>query len=563
MRRLCLILLAAALHLCPMPAGAINLAIEGNEHLSRGIILEAASGADCPSHDSLCVKDVCAAIAGRYWDAGYLDAVVECERLHPGSDTIRVAVTEGPLSSLKRVEVVGAVAFDETRLTRMFERDIGSPFSSVRLEDGIHKLLEFYDEQGYPAASLTPEMVWAGEGWVEVTLRVDEGNRATVGNVIFSGLTKTRRGIVLAESGVSVGGVYDGERIDGVPARLMALGVFEDVSGPVLSFGPGDSVVTVAYEVVEARANRAEGLIAYAPAKENGKVIGSLDLELGNIGGTLRRLRVFYDRPGPDRLRWSIGYREPRLAGTPVALDAGVLSDVLEASYARRKMSLGIRFRREARLEVGLGGSVGVTKDRTRVATDGDFSERGLAFDLRYEGRDRPANPRSGGLLSWAQEISSLHFEGAGSGDRTLSGLDLGGELAVEATRDNVLVVGSRFTGVFSSKGPVPSSHKIRLGGFGSLRGYAEEWFTVEEALVLTFEARRVLSGDSRFYAFVDGATIKNENREFGDLTQLPFGYGFGFVGGTRDGLFRLEIALGRGDTLSEAKLHLGLVRRF
>jgi hypothetical protein len=64
-------------------------------------------------------------------------------------------------------------------------------------------------------------------------------------------------------------------------------------------------------------------------------------------------------------------------------------------------------------------------------------------------------------------------------------------------------------------------------------------------------------------YAFIDGATIEDGGYDFGTLKRLPFGYGVGFMAGSRSGIVRLEIALGRDDMFSDAKLHLGLVQRF
>jgi translocation and assembly module TamA len=563
MMRLLTILVVLAVLGDGSACGAGRVVLIGNSHLSSKTLLAAASGVDCAAGDSLCVEDICRAVAACYWEAGYLDARVECAGSRPGSDSIPVFVVEGDLSKLKAVRITGSSAFAEGDLARLFRDQVGAPFFSERLEEGILTLLRFYDEHGYPAASVEPEMVRAGRGWLEVTLRVDEGRRATVDNVIFKGLTRTKRNVVLAESGIPVGEIYDGKRLDDVPARLMALGVFEDVSPPVLSFGAGDSVVTVAFDVQESRTNRVEGIVAYAPRVGQGDMIGSLDLELGNIAGTLRSLRVLYDRPGPSRLSWSIAYREPRVAGLPVALDAGILSNVLEDTYALRRVSLGIGLRSEARVELGLGGFMGTTRDRSASGGEGDFRERGLSFDFRYEGRDRPANPRSGGLFFLSHEISTLDFDRVDSEDRTLSSLDAGAELLAGIRGDNVVALGGRFMGAFASPGRVPPSHLMRLGGFGSLRGYPEEWFSVEEALVLTLEARRLVGNDSRIYAFVDAAAMEGAGRRLGDLEQLPFGYGIGFVGGSRNGAFRLEVALGRGDDFSDAKLHLGLIQRF
>lgn len=542
---------------------AAEVVIEGNKHLSQKDLLGRVSAVECDSLDATCVETICRAVADRYWEAGYLDAEVECERPDNDSGAVLVTVTEGILTNLESIEVDGSEVYGESELARLFEPYVGSPFSSARLEAAIEALLSSYDGRGYPAASVQPEMVRVGDGRLEVTLSVDEGRRARVGNVIFSGLAGTRREILVAESGIAIGGTYDGKQIDGAQARLMALGVFDEVSEPVLSFGPGDSIVTVAFEVRERRANRVEGLLAYAPGREDGEVIGSLNLELGNIAGTLRSLKVLYDRPGPNRLRWNVVYREPRLLGLPVSLDAELFSDVLEESYARRKASLGVAFRREAGLELRLGGFFGVVKDRSETGGEGDFGERGFMFAFEYEARDRPSNPRRGYVFSLTHEISSLDFDRPEVEDRTLSTLGVGGEYVFEMNPDNAVALGARFMGAFSSAGSVPASHIVRLGGAGSLRGYPEEWFGVEEALVLTTEARRVLGGDSRIYAFLDVATFEGAGRDFEDLSQLPFGYGAGFVGGSKAGVFRLEIALGRGDSFSEAKLHFGLLRRF
>jgi outer membrane protein assembly factor BamA len=560
MRTVLLVLLAA---LSGYPSTeAAELLIRGNEHLSRGAIVEAAAET-CPGSDSACVDAVCRAVAERYWESGYLDVGLTCDRLGQDGDTVLISLEEGEVSRLGSVKVLGSRALRASELEHAFDDEIGRPFTSASLERGIAALLGLYDRRGFPAAGVQPEMVSREKGRVEVVLRVDEGARAKIGRVVFTGLTGTRRKTLIAESGIAEGALFDGGRVSEARPKLMALGIFLSVSEPIISFGTGDTTVTVTFEVTEAKTNRVEGLVAYAPAEQKGKVVGSLNLELGNIAGTLRRLRVLYDRPGPDRLRWSIAYREPRLIGAPVALEAGAWSDVVESSYARRRLTLGLKFRGEARWELGLGGVLGVTKDRSGGGGEGDFSERGVSFDLGYEGRDRPANPLSGGCFAVSHEVVSLDFDSQEARDRTLSSLGGEGECVIGVTRNNVLTIGMRFDGVFSSSGSVPPSHMIRLGGAGSLRGYPQEWFRVEEALVLTLEARRVLGGYSRVYAFFDGATLEDQVRDLGDLKGFPFGYGIGFVGGARDGVFRLEIALGRDDGFSDAKLHLGLVQHF
>jgi outer membrane protein assembly factor BamA len=512
--------------------------------------------------DSICIDAICKSVAEYYWEEGYLDAEVSCGRPRPDADTVRISISEGTRSKLRAVSITGASAYDSTRVEAVFGDQIGLPFSRSGLEKGITEVLAFYDARGYPFITVQPDVVSTGDGWVELGLKVDEGQRARLGDVRFTGLSKTKPDVALLESGLVPGEIYDGDKIGQVGPRLLALGVFESVSEPALSFDRADTTISVTFEVVESRASFFEGLVAYAPSAETNKFVGSLNLEMLNIAGTMRRLSVLWSKPGTGRLTWSIDYSEPRIFSKPLDARLRIFSDVIESSFARRRFDVGIAFRGDPRLELGAGAFFGVIKDRSMGVGEGDFSERGVSFDFLYEGRDYALNPRSGLAASVAHEVASLDFEEAESQDRTLTGL----EVLVEYAADLGSVVPAlraRYHGAFTSRGDVPESHLIRLGGMRTLRGYPEEWFVVEQGLVLTVELRHVLSRNSRIYAFVDGAALDNDAYDFADLDESPLGYGIGFMGGSRSGIFRLEIALNRDAAFGDANLHLGLVQRF
>ncbi|MFC1799613.1 outer membrane protein assembly factor [Candidatus Eisenbacteria bacterium] len=556
--------LAAALSVPALtaPAVAVDFAIEGNSSISSEAIIESASAVACAGVDSVCIDAMCNAVADRYWESGYFDVRISCLEPGAGEDTVRISITEGMQASLKSVTVGGAAARDSAGLEAVFDQQVGRPFTGAGLEQGISELLRTYDGLGFPFTTVQPDLISTGEGWVSVGLRVDEGPRATIGDVGFKGLKGTRSGVLLRETGLVPGETYDGEKADDARAALMALGVFEDVSGPEMRFDITDTTISLTYEVVEARNSLFEGMVAYAPSAEANRLVGSLHLELKNIAGTLRRLRVLWNKPGEERLNWSVDYREPRILGWPVSGLFEVFSDVVETSFARRKIELGLAFTGERRLELGFGGFLGATKDRTLEGGEGDFNERGVSFAFRYEGRDRPVNPRSGLFVSLRNEVSQLSYQEESSLDRTLTGQDLDARYIADA-RFAVLAFRLLYKGVFASEEVVPQSHLARIGGMRSLRGYPEEWFFAEQALVGSLELRRVLGRHSRIYAFLDVATLEDESHDFGDLTAPPLGYGFGFMGGARTGLFRLEVALGREDTFSDARLHFALTQPF
>jgi translocation and assembly module TamA len=536
--------------------------IRGNARLSTEEIAAAARSVACVDPDSLCVAAVCRAVAEAYWGQGYLDAEIKCERAAADGDTIRVDVVEGEPTSLASVTLEGADPEDVPELRAILAAG-DLPLSQQAIEAGIDRVLAFYDARGRPLATARPEVRRLDPGRLEIVLKVSPGARATLGGVVFRGLKRMRASAVLPETGLRPGEPYDGAEVDRARERLLALRVFESVSDPDLILGSVDTTVSVGFDVTEARAGSLEGALAYSPGAGDKKVAGSINLEMLSIGGTLRRASVLWRRSGDDRLVWSLSYREPRLAGRPFALDAALASDVVDTSFARRRLTLGLVYVGQPHLEVGVGGSLGSTRDRALAGGEGDFSERGLTFRLRREGRNRPINPESGFFMEITEEVEVLSYSEGPSLDRTLTAVGARAQYLLGLTARTKLAPGGFFAGVFSTSGEVPVSHLVRLGGGGGLRGYPEEWFTAQQALVLTCEVRRLLGPDSRVYAFFDAATLDAETHSFGDLSEAPFGYGVGFVVGTTAGLLRLEIALGRGDDWSQAKLHLAVTEQF
>ncbi|MFZ1946822.1 MAG: POTRA domain-containing protein [bacterium] len=539
-----------------------DLVVLGNSGLTLDEIRSAADTISCGGLDSLCAEKICRAIAGLYWSRGWLDAEVRCERM-PGSDTVSVWIAEGSPTPVSSVEILGARADELAQLETAFAGAVGRPLVEADLESGIDQVLGYYDGRGYPLAGLVPEITRRDDGGLDVVLRVTPGPRARLGTVDLSGLRITKAPVARRETGLAPGQPYDGPRVDQARWRLAALGVFEEVSEPVLAFDARDTTISVRFDVKEARANIVEGALAYSPSARLTKVVGSLSVEMLNLGGTLRRARVVWVRRGDHRLRWNLYYREPRILGRPFAAEAELASDVVDSSYARRKLSVGAIYVGEPRLEVASGAFLGSTKDRSLEGAEGDFTEKGISFRLRHEGRDRPVNPESGTFFELTHEVESLHYADSSSLDRTLASVGARAQWILGAGWPAKLAVGGLFAGVFSSSGAAPVSHLVRLGGADNLRGYPEEWFSAERAVALSLEARRILGARSRVYAFLDAAALEGGAYSLSKLGDQPFGYGLGFMGEAGTGTFRVELALGRGDTWREAKIHLALAEPF
>jgi outer membrane protein insertion porin family len=119
---------------------------------------------------------------------------------------------------------------------------------------------------------------------------------------------------------------------------------------------------------------------------------------------------------------------------------------------------------------------------------------------------------------------------------------------------------------VESTESTVPLYDQYFVGGTNTVRGYREEQFHGERVWWTRTELRYRLSTRSRAYGFADvgGFDRGAANPASSSGNDAFVGGGIGVSLETRaSGIVRFEIALGRGDAFSDAKVHVGLEQEF
>ena len=104
--------------------------------------------------------------------------------------------------------------------------------------------------------------------------------------------------------------------------------------------------------------------------------------------------------------------------------------------------------------------------------------------------------------------------------------------------------------GIWVENGNVHKGQKIRYGGVNNLRGYRDDQFISASLCIPSMELVSNVRKDLQLFAFIESA-IQKEHMPY------PLGFGMGIKQVSRSSIVSATIGLGKGDPISEAKLHI------
>ena len=256
-----------------------------------------------------------------YRDRGYLDAVVEIDRLDFNEDfsgvVVHVVVDEGAPYTVSELRIMGVDQIPGTRgadgemLTRpaelvFSERELlgrtklkpGVKFEKLRVDSDRMDLREFFGALGYLSHQslrdtswkfLEPELVFDVEQkTVSVTYRIVQGQQLKIREVRISGANHTRDRVLRSKITVQPGQIADMKEVLRSLRRLTATGYFSDDrrplehNEPTFRFIPTDDPEWVDVEFIVEEGRVVDFEIAGGLDSNNG-IFGILSLGMRNF----------------------------------------------------------------------------------------------------------------------------------------------------------------------------------------------------------------------------------------------------------------------------------------
>ena len=504
---------------------------------------------------------------------GYADADV-CINVEESTRTNRIIVTitanKGELYTFGQLSFEGNTLISDEYIDRLFEVRPGDEYSLEGIRETIEAITDAYGRQGYVDAfvDFEPELV-EGEYRYNVHFKIVEGEQFRVGLIRVFGNTSTKTSVILHETLLIPGEIFNTLKLKASERRLTNIGYFKNVNVYIVK-GTESSLLEGNYrdvyiEVEETNTGQFSAFLGYSSVEElfggisiternfNHEGIYSmwrdglytlrgggeyLNLSL-QIGQKSRTYTLSWTKPYFMDTKWSIGFDLSNSTTEYISkeynLDTTAL--VLRANY---NINQFLRFGLQYRLKNGFvdlhHGGKHISELEKESHIHGLISAVGTS--LSYDSTDHPVKPscgfRSKLFLEYAGLGGDHKFFGAGYLNSYY--YPIGSRLVVKYRAD------LRFLQPLGSTRyeTLPLDERIFLGGDFMVRGfrpyrlgphYKHHRDVPRGGLSLQFcsvELSRRIFNDFEAYAFLDAGHLSAGTWEFGRMS-VSIGYGLRF----------------------------------
>jgi len=532
-----------------------EIEFKGNDDFSSAWILE---NIDISSDDSIIVRQ----IEELYKSSGYYNIRVMFDTENDQKPVINIV--EGSLSLINAIELINIdkALFEKINLIK--ESYIGSAASRENIDNFGNDILFYLADNGIPFARGEWEYFdFCDSINICLGFKILSGPKSTISTISFSGIKRTKPGIIFKNINLSVGQTYSESKISDAEQSIESMKYLE-ISAPfsVGSRSDGDSSEILFY-LNELPSTRFDGIGGFINNDNRTDFYGNISLEFGDILGTGRLFKIAWRKKDRFSSNLRIGYLEPGFPSDNLDLALEFYQEDKDSLFLKSGGRVGVLSRINKRLRGNVWFSLErIESENNSFVPSSNIKAVTLEFD--YDNTDNRRNPRRG--YEFNSDIAYRYRSNKEVGFETdlptqLTTLGFGANYYLKTGENLISVAGFDSWGIISENENLSADEYRYIGGFGSLRGYMEDRFPAYRYIVGTIE-QRVLTGKySRAFLFADFGLIANNSQS--DNYDFYPGYGLGIQLPTVPGTFKLEIAWGKTGFPENLVLNFGFLSDF
>ncbi len=456
-----------------------------------------------------------------------------------------VFIQHGPRVRLHRVVVDLPSGVPEQEVQAIWKPWEGKVLTGDRYRRGLEALLRVLERSGFPLARVQVASAHLAPDSTRVTLllRVISGERVPLARMEAVGARRVPSSLLYRLLGVRPGRLltsYDPERFRQI---LLSSGLFQEVGEPRLQvYEHTGAVIQIPLR------ERSPGTFDVTVGLQPGGLVGQGHLELRNILGGGRFLRMQLQRQPGLVTRMHVELEDPFVVGLPVGLGLVFEGYQQDSTFSTQDLALKIGWQNASRWYLYVTVRWRNAQAGGRRETFPASRARGTGLGMRYTGVDVPENPSKG---IWGDVLVETRLKYAGGKEKRQQSIQ--GALRVFSPwgRRGVWAVGMDIRYIQADS--YDRGDLFPLGGATTLRGYAEDRFWGSLVFRGLVEYRHRLGPRSFAFVFSDLGGVRTSRFHW-----LP-GYGVGIRYETPMGLTTVTYALNPEEGFRGGKIHVGL----
>ncbi len=474
---------------------------------------------------------------------------------------------------------------------------LDKPINLSQLQLLQERILNHYEKEGYPFASVYLDSVQIINDRISASLKADKGLLYHVDSIRIYGNAKISKSFLQHYLYISPGSNYNKEKLQQVDKRMLELPYITTVQLSDLTMLGTGSVLNLYLQ--QKKSSQVNFLIGFLPAANNtGKLqlTGDVNLDLKNLLGSGEGILLKWQQLQPKSPRLNLGYNQPYIFNSPFGFD--LLFDLFkkDSNFLQVNAQLGLQYvlsaNKTGKIFVQwqntslLSGAVDTNfiKAQKKLPVNIDVNAVNVGLNYEWIRTNYRYNPKSGneiniitivGVKKVKQNTDIINIKDPSFNYASLYDsikprsyqlrLRLSGAHYFPVGRSAVLKAALN-SGLYASPG-IFRNELFQIGGYKLLRGFDEESIYATRYGVATAEYRYIFDLNSYLFFFVDAGITKNKYQSVNVNNQF-IGTGLGLVYETKLGLLNLSYAIGKRDDVKftlkgSSKIHIGYINYF
>ncbi len=472
-------------------------------------------------------------------------------------------VTEGEQFKIDKVICVNNRNFDN-----YFKKLSGHPASDLILKNEFQNILNRTIELGYASAEIKINTFRLNKKnntvtyWVELSL----GEKNKFDKLIITGNTKTKYSWFTNLLRFQFGKTFNKKLFREIKTVLLKTDYFSQIKN--ISFSSdSDKRGILNIHVVEKNTNYFDGIIGYTGNKSaKSSFSGFVKINLKNLFGTGRGLKINWEKTSANQQKINLNYSEPYIFNLPLSGNFVFSQNKIDSLFIKQ----GFKIKSNWHFNSLFSGGLTFSSDKTIPALNNKSinksSNLSYGINLSFDSRNSFFYPTEGTLLNleFLQISKKVSIPELSNRNFRLQSIFTENEFYKIILSELVLSIKLRGKKILGSG--LELSDAFQLGGNNSLRGYKENQFYASEFALTNSELRYLLDNFSYAFIFFDFAYFSLDKKNTFSQTEsnrFLIGYGLGLRIKTKIGIVGFSYALGKDDSFSNGKIHLGLSNEF